>query len=117
MNSEYFGRINSNGDVVILTIDDGAAVTRLAGVQGIYPVGSVVSTQHEHSAGIVLTQNDAKTIDIGIEGATESPNIIDCPRCNNRVTKPVYRCGCGFHFYSTYAYYKQCISRREALND
>ncbi|ELQ4186790.1 hypothetical protein QSO38_004404 [Escherichia coli] len=64
--SEVFGRINKNGNVDILFIEDGSPVTRLD-VDNVYPVGSEVSTRYDHPEGIELTLSDAERIGIEIE--------------------------------------------------
>lgn len=52
-----FGRITESGDVAILDVKDGSAITRLD--VNLYPVGSSVSTRYEHPEGIVLSKDDA----------------------------------------------------------
>ena len=59
-----FYRINSDGNAVILN-DDGTAATRIDA--NVYPVGSVLSSCHEHAEGIVLTVADAQKIGIEAE--------------------------------------------------
>lgn len=65
--NEVFGRINEDGYVDILYINDGEKVTRLD-VDGVYPVGSPFSTKRdEHPFGIVLTVEQCKKLNIEIE--------------------------------------------------
>jgi len=63
--NEMFGRVNANGDIVVLMIDDGSSVTKIDA--NVYPVGSSVSAHYEHAEGIVLTIEDAKLIKLEIE--------------------------------------------------
>ena len=60
-----FGRITENGNVAILDVEDGSAITRLDA--NLYPVGSSVSTRYEHPEGIVLSKDDAVKAGISIE--------------------------------------------------
>lgn len=64
--NEVFGRINEQGNVDILYINDGDRVTRLD-VDGCYPVNSSLSTRYEHSNGIVLTVEQCNELGIEIE--------------------------------------------------
>lgn len=64
--NEVFGRVNNDGNVDILFINDGDRVTRL-NVDGVYPVNSALSTRYEHSNGIVLTVEQCKSLNIEIE--------------------------------------------------
>ena len=65
--SEVFGKINDDGYVDILYINDGERVTQLD-VAGVYPVGSSFSTRcDEHPYGIVLTVEQCKKLNIEIE--------------------------------------------------
>ncbi|EAN2420134.1 hypothetical protein GUO57_004335 [Salmonella enterica] len=64
--SEIFGRVNSEGNVAILYVEDGSAVTRLD-VDGVYPVGSDLGTRYDHAAGIILSRTDAERLGIDIE--------------------------------------------------
>lgn len=65
--NEVFGRINNDGNVDILYINDGEKVTRL-NVDGVYPVDSLFSTRcDEHSNGIVLTIDQCRMLNIEIE--------------------------------------------------
>ena len=61
----FFGRINEDGNVVVLHVEDGAVATRLD--CSVYPVGSQVSARYEHPAGITLNVADAKRIGLDIE--------------------------------------------------
>ena len=65
INSEIFGRVNAEGNVVILYTESGEAVTQLD--SGLHPVGSDKSTRHEHAQGIILSRHDAETAEINIE--------------------------------------------------
>lgn len=65
VNSEIFGRINAEGNVVILYAESGEPVTQLD--SGFHPVGSPKSTRHEHAQGIVLSRHDADTAEINLE--------------------------------------------------
>ena len=60
---EFFGRVNHDGDVMVLHVEDGLPATRLDAA--VYPIGSALSARHEHPAGIVLVRADAE--DLGIE--------------------------------------------------
>lgn len=62
----FFGRLNDNGDVLILHVADGYRATRLAA--NVYPVGSDLSARHEHPEGITLSVTDAVSLGIEIEG-------------------------------------------------
>ncbi|EIS4806070.1 hypothetical protein ACSD30_000745 [Escherichia coli] len=64
--SEVFGRINNNGTVTVLYADSGIAVNRLD-VDGLYPVGSELSTRYDHPEGIEITVEDAQRFGIEIE--------------------------------------------------
>lgn len=64
-NGTFFGRLDDNGNVVVLHVEDGAAATRLDA--SVYPVNSDLSARYEHAAGIVLTRADALRIGIKIE--------------------------------------------------
>lgn len=64
--NEVFGKLNNDGNVDILYINDGDKVTRL-NVDGVYPVNSALSTRHEHANGIVLTVDQCKSLNIEIE--------------------------------------------------
>ena len=65
MNTSIFGRINAEGNVDILHVEDGYPVTRIDA--DIYPVGSDLSTRYEHPEGITLTKEDAEALGIEIE--------------------------------------------------
>ena len=64
----FFGRINEEGDVDVLHIEDGAAATRMD-CSGVYPVGSDGSKSvcYEHPEGIVISRVDAARIGLRIE--------------------------------------------------
>lgn len=64
--NEVFGRINNEGNVDILYINDGDKVTRLD-IDNCYPVNSTLSTRYEHASGIVLTVEQCKALNIEIE--------------------------------------------------
>ncbi|MBZ7361715.1 hypothetical protein ACLBW7_10135 [Klebsiella grimontii] len=64
--SEVFGRINEEGNVDILYVEDGFPVTRLD-ASNVYPVNSSLSVNYDHAEGITLTQEDARRIGIDIE--------------------------------------------------
>ncbi|EBR8049979.1 hypothetical protein QF13_000174 [Salmonella enterica subsp. enterica] len=64
--SEVFGRINAEGNVDVLYVEDGSDVTRLD-VDSVYPVGSEFGTRYDHPEGITLTREDAERIGIDIE--------------------------------------------------
>ena len=63
--TDMFGRVNENGNVVVLMAADGDVVTRIDA--NVYPVGSSVSARYEHPNGIVLTASDAAALGIEIE--------------------------------------------------
>lgn len=63
--SEVFGRINAEGNVDILFVEDGCPVTRLDA--DAYPINSDLSVRYDHAEGIVLTLEEARTIGIDIE--------------------------------------------------
>ena len=66
--SELFGRIDSNGNVVVLYAECGESVTRIETEDNhVYPVDSQLSTNYEHPEGITLTRNDAEKLGIEIE--------------------------------------------------
>lgn len=67
--AQVFGRMNGDGNVELLMVEDGSAVTRLDA--DLYPVDSDVSTRYEHPNGIVLSVDDAKRIGIAIENVKE----------------------------------------------
>jgi len=62
---QMFYRVDSNGNAVILYVDDGTAVTRIDA--NVYPVDSDLSARYEHAEGIVLTVADAQKIGIEAE--------------------------------------------------
>ncbi|HCT5330797.1 TPA: hypothetical protein OT047_003496 [Klebsiella pneumoniae] len=63
--SEVFGRVNSDGNVDLLDIETGEAVTRLDA--NLYPVNSQLSTRYEHARGIIITREDADKVGIDVE--------------------------------------------------
>lgn len=64
--NEVFGRINAQGGVDVLYAETGERVTRLD-VDGVYPLGSELSTRYDHAEGIVISQEDAARIGLDIE--------------------------------------------------
>jgi hypothetical protein len=60
----FFGRLNEDGNVIVLH-ETGEAATRLDA--NVYPVGSQLSARNEHAAGIVLSRADAARLGLGIE--------------------------------------------------
>ena len=60
-----FGRINPEGNVDVLDVETGEAVTRLD--LAVYPVGSQLSARYDHAEGITLTLTDAEHIGLEIE--------------------------------------------------
>jgi hypothetical protein len=64
-NGEIFGRIDENGNVVVLYAEDGSAVTSID--ENVYPVDSSLSARYEHAEGLVLTREDADSLGIEIE--------------------------------------------------
>lgn len=62
-----FGRLNDDGNVMVLYTEDGVAVTSLDA--NVYPVGSNLSARYEHVDGIVLSREDADQLGIEIEDA------------------------------------------------
>ena len=68
METEIFGRTNQNGNIDILWIESGEAVTRLSEKNAtVYPVASSLSAHYDHSSGIEVTLQDAKKIGIDVE--------------------------------------------------
>lgn len=61
----FFGRINADGNVIVLHSEDGEAATRLDA--SVYPIGSEQSARYEHASGIVLSKDDAAKIGLEIE--------------------------------------------------
>jgi hypothetical protein len=66
LHPNIFGRVLDDGTVILLDSNEGMPITRL-NVDGIYPVGSHLSTRYEHPEGIRLTRNDAKRLGIYME--------------------------------------------------
>lgn len=64
MSKEFFGRVDSNGNVRVFH-SSGEAATRIDA--NVYPVGSDLSARYEHPDGIVLTSEDAKRLGIEID--------------------------------------------------
>jgi len=73
--TQMFGRINAAGNVDVLMIADGEAVTRIDA--NVYPVGSQLSARYEHPDGIVLTAADAKSIGLTIEGSMKKTIVVE----------------------------------------
>ena len=65
MKEQIFGRFDEDGNVMLLHVEDGHAVTRLDA--DIYPVGSDLSTRWDHPEGIVITPEDAAELGVEIE--------------------------------------------------
>ena len=65
MTNSIFGRLDENGNVMVLNAEDGSVVTRIDA--NVYPVDSELSARYEHPEGIVLTARDAELIGIEIE--------------------------------------------------
>lgn len=67
--NEVYGKLNANGNVSLLYVDDGYPVTRLdtEGFERIYPANSDLSTDWEHPEGIVLTLSDCHHLKIDVE--------------------------------------------------
>lgn len=63
---QMFGRRRPDGDVDVLYIADGSAVTRIDR-DHLYPVNSDLGSRYEHAGGIVLSEEDAKRIGLEIE--------------------------------------------------
>jgi hypothetical protein len=61
-----FARKNGNGNYNILD-NDGFPITRIDGVQDVYPVGSTFSCDWEHSNGIELFDFQVKQLGIEVE--------------------------------------------------
>jgi hypothetical protein len=64
-NGKIFGRIDNNGNVIVLYAEEGEAVTWMD--ENVYPVGSSLSVRYEHPEGIVLSREDADKLGIEIE--------------------------------------------------
>ena len=60
-----FGRLDDDGNILVLYETDGLAVTRIDA--NVYSVGSELSARYEHPGGIVLSRADADTLGIDIE--------------------------------------------------
>jgi hypothetical protein len=64
MEEKVFGRMNEDGNVDLLHVEDGEAVTRY---EGCWPLNSELSGAYEHPAGIELSVEDAEELGIEIE--------------------------------------------------
>jgi len=64
--TEMFGRINDDGDVVMMHAESGELVTRYADLL-LWPVGSHLSSHYEHPRGIAITLDVANAIGLEIE--------------------------------------------------
>lgn len=64
-NGEIFGRIDDNGNVMVLYAEDGWPVTRID--SSVYPIGSELGARYEHAEGIILSREDADSLGIEIE--------------------------------------------------
>jgi len=62
---EIFGRVNSDGNVMLLYVEAGESVTMLD--TKIHPVGSEFSCRYEHPEGLVLSRLDAESLGVEIE--------------------------------------------------
>jgi len=62
---KIFGRINEDGNVCMLYVENGDVVTTMD--ENVYPIDSDISARYEHPRGIVLTLDDAQSIGIEIE--------------------------------------------------
>ena len=58
---KMFYRITDEGNAEIFN-NDGQAVTRIDA--NVYPVGSILSAMHEHPEGVILTVEDAESLNI-----------------------------------------------------
>lgn len=66
--SAIFGRENDDGTIAVLYADTGEAVTRLPeSMPMVWPVGSDLSSKHEHPDGIILSMDDAEKIGLEVE--------------------------------------------------
>ncbi|WP_259469188.1 hypothetical protein [Salmonella enterica] len=63
--NQVFGRINEEGNVDILEIEEGYHVNRLNA--NVFPVDSETGARYDHPEGITLTLEDAKKLGIEIE--------------------------------------------------
>ncbi len=66
---EIFGRLNDDGNVMLLYVEDGSDVCQLD--ENVYPVGSDLSARYNHAEGIVLAPEDAEKLGIEIESESE----------------------------------------------
>lgn len=63
--NQVFGRVNGEGNVDILEIEEGHHVNKLNA--HVFPVGSETGARYDHPEGITLTLEDAKKLGIEIE--------------------------------------------------
>lgn len=62
-----FGRITNVGDVMVSCADTGGVIKKLDdSFPTVYPIGSDISANYEHSDGIFLTVEDAEKIGLEI---------------------------------------------------
>ncbi len=66
---EIFGRLNDDGNVMLMHVEDGSDVCQLN--ENVYPVGSELSARHNHAEGIVLAPGDTEKLGIEIEIESE----------------------------------------------
>lgn len=59
--TNYFYRLNENGNAVVFN-EDGEQATTID--SNVYPVGSSVSARYDHPNGIILTVEDAENVGI-----------------------------------------------------
>ena len=71
-------RLNAEGDAVVLHRHSLTPCMRLNGVRGLYPVGSRLSVEYEHPAGIVLRVEDAERLGLHSDGVAWS-DLRDLP--------------------------------------
>ena len=62
----FFGRVNEQGTIDVLHVEDGMAASRLE-CRNLYPVGSSLSVHYEHADGIKISREDAARIGLQIE--------------------------------------------------
>tara|TARA_R100000700_G_C3136127_1_gene119547 strand:+ start:373 stop:627 length:255 start_codon:yes stop_codon:yes gene_type:complete len=73
--SEFFGRLNSAGNIDVLDVD-GCPVQSLGSAGAdVYPVDDLsgFSAANSHAQGIALTLEDAKKINLWIEDLSDGP--------------------------------------------
>ena len=61
--TDIMGIIDEDNNVAIVDAEFGEMVTRLDD-ECVYPVGSEVSCKYEHIHGLILTQEDARSIGV-----------------------------------------------------